>query len=408
MISVILYIFFFGIWFLVNFKKHAFNSSTLLIGLYFASAIAQLILVLFHPDYVANKVYFDATLYHLTISVLFMQPIVAYGNKLDVCKLCIPDYLFNRVSYSLIIIGSLTIILSISGIKNVLSFDTFEGARENAIWGEDNTSFYSYGLIGYIATIGMNTPMFAIFMAFYRLYKHKKDDLVFYLLFITSLSGAFMNLTIAGRDGLVRWIMFFICNIAIYREYFSFKKFPFILKILGIIMLVFVGAFFVLITFSRFGQGEDAVMSIIDYLGMSFYRFSEIYRGVGVDYLFGFQSIFPIIPGGMNSLDIAKLELNFSTSSFHTFMGSFVLYVGTFWTFVMAVIFNFLFKNSHKGKNFKLSNFFCFLIFFQIVYVGIFYFVYALLAWQCSFLIVYLLSKQYRIQITSKILNLKN
>ena len=336
-----------------------------------------------------------------------MQPIVSYGNKLDVRKLYIPDYLFKRVSYSLIFIGSLTIILSISGIQNVLSFDTFEGAREYAIWGDDNTSFYSYGIICYIATIGMNTPMFALFMAFYRLYKDKKDDIVFYLLIITSLSGAFMNLTIAGRDGLVRWIMFFICNMAIFREYFSLKKTPFLLKILALFMIVLVGVFFVLITFSRFGQGEDAFMSIIDYLGMSFYRFSEIYRGVGTNYLFGFQSIFPIIPGGMNSLDIAKLELNFSTSSFHTFMGSFVLYVGTFWTFFMAIVFNLLFNNLHKTTTFKLSNFFCFLIFYQIEYIGIFYFVYALLAWQCSFLIVYMLSKQYKILINKRIPNPK-
>lgn len=407
MISVILYILFFGIWFFVNYRKHFFNSSSLLIGLYFASAIAQLILVLCHPEYNANKVYLDATIYHLIISVIFMQPIVSYGNKLDVRKLYIPDYLFKRVSYSLIFIGSLTIILSISGIKNVLSFDTFEGARENAIWGDDNTSFYSYGVIGYIATIGMNTPAFALFMAFYRLYKDKKDDIVFYLLIITSLSGAFMNLTIAGRDGIVRWIMFFICNMAIFREYYSFKKIPFVLKILALSMIVFVGAFFVLITFSRFGQGEDAIMSIIDYLGMSFYRFSEIYRGVGINYLFGFQSIFPIIPGGMNSLDIAKLELNFSTSSFHTFMGSFVLYVGTFWTLLMAIVFNFLFNKCHKKNHLKLSNYFCFLIFFQIEYIGIFYFVYALLAWQCSFLIVYILSKQYRFLLNGRMLNPK-
>lgn len=405
MIAVILYIFFFGVWFFINYKKHALNSSSLLIGLYFASAIAQLILVLYHPEYNANKVYLDATIYNLIISILFMQPIVRYGNKLDIRKLHIPDSTFNRVSYTLIFIGSLTIILSISGIQNILSFDTFEGARNNAIWGDDNTSFYSYGIIGYIATIGMNTPMFALFMAFYRLYKHKRDDFVFYLLIITSLSGAFMNLTIAGRDGLVRWIMFFICNIAIYKEYFSLKSFPFILKLLGGLMFVFVGSFFVLITFSRFGQGEDAIMSIIDYLGMSFYRFSEIYRGVGTNYLFGFQSIFPVIPGGMNSLDIAKLELNFSTSSFHTFMGSFVLYVGTFWTLFMAIVFNVLFKSSHKNSKFKLSNYFCYLIFFQVVYIGIFYFVYALLAWQCSFLFVYLLSKQYHVRLCSKSLN---
>ena len=97
----------------------------------------------------------------------------------------------------------------------------------------------------------------------------------------------------------------------------------------------------------------------------------------------------------MNSLDIAKLNLNFSTSSFHTFIGSFVLNVGTFWTIIMALFFNISYRLSHRIISYKLNNFFSYLIFYQIVYIGIFYFVYALLAWQCSFLIIYILSKPY-------------
>lgn len=396
MIPVIIYILFWGIWLVENYKRYGLNSSSILIGLYFSSAIAQLILVLYHPEYSERKLYIDATLYHLLTSILFMAPIISHGNKLQISNLYISPKLFRQVSYSLIVIGFLTIVLSISGIRNVLSFENFEGARQDAIWGDDDKSFYSYGLIGYIATIGMITPMFAIFMAFYRLFKEKNSDLIFYMLIITSLSGAFMNLTIAGRDGLVRWFMFVICNIAIYKSYFSIKSIPFILKVIFVIIVVFVFLFFLLITYSRFGKGEDAIMSIVDYLGMSFYRFSEIFHGVGTNYLFGFNSLFPIFPGGMNSLDIAKLNLNFSTSSFHTFIGSFVLNVGTFWTIIMALFFNISYRLSHRIISYKLNNFFSYLIFYQIVYIGIFYFVYALLAWQCSFLIIYILSKPYK------------
>jgi len=397
MISVIIYILFWGLWFFVNVKKHGINSSSVLIGLYLASSICLFVLVLYNPDYNADRVYLGATFYHLILYLLFVTPIVKHGNRLDIEKLYIPDLLYKRVSYALIVIGTLTIILSISGIKNVLSFDSFEGARQDAIWGEGNKTFYSYGLIGYVATIGMNTPMFAIFLAFYRLFKVRKTDIVFYLLILTSLSGPFMNLTIAGRDGLVRWIMFLICNIAIYKKYLSFKIIPLFLKLLSLVVVGFICVFFIVITFSRFGDGEDAIMSIVEYLGMSSYFFSEIYKHVGTDYLFGFQSIFPIFPGGLNSLEIAKLGLNFSTSAFHTFAGTFVLYVGTFWTLIMAIVFNFFYNYSHRLSHFRLSNYFAYLIFYQVVFVGVFYFVYALLAWQCSFLIVYLLSKPIRL-----------
>lgn len=394
MIAVLLYLLFFASWFFYNKKKYGYNASSLLIGLYLASNLALFFLCsIGYNDYSFEKVYLDATIYHVITLWLFMMPVVRVGNKLDVRNLVISDNLLSQVSLTLIVIGCLTILLSIPGIKAVLSFDTFEGAREAAIWGDEFKGFYSYGLIGYVATIGMITPAFAIFVAFYRLFIQKKADSIFYLLMITSTSGGIMNLTIAGRDGLVRWFMFVILNIAIYRKQFNIKIIPNFIKVSFLALTFATIAFFIVITLSRFGE-ENAQLSIVDYLGMSSLWFSELYKGVGTDYLFGFSSIFPILPGGMNSLDIAKMNLNFSTSSFHTFVGTFVLDVGTFFTFIMAILFNVIYSTVSRSRNCKLHNFFSFLIFYQIIYIGVFYFVYALLAWQCSFLIIYIISKK--------------
>lgn len=397
MISVLIYIFFFGEWFINNKRKYGLNSSTLLIGTYLASALALLFLIVkeYNNIYSFEKMDIIATLYHIIILWLFMRPIIDQGNLLDIDKLKIPKKQNTFISWTFVIIGLLTIILSIPGIISVLSFDTFEGARQEAIEGDEQKGFYSYGLIGYIATIGMITPMFAIFMAFYRLFCLRKADILFYLLILTSLSGAIMNLTIAGRDGIVRWIMFVVFNIALFKKQFSIKLIPKFLLIIFTIIVAFTLVFFALITFSRFGDGNDAIMSIIDYLGMSFFWFSDVFRGVGTDYLFGFNSIFPIIPGGMNSLDIAKLDLDFSTMTFHTFAGSFVLYVGTIFTAIMAVVFYLLYKLNHSVIRNRINNYFAYMIFYQIEYIGVFYFVYALLAWQCSFVIIYLLSRRF-------------
>ncbi len=397
MIKVALYILFFGVWFLLNNKKHGFNSSSLLIFVYFISSCCHFVLNLINYDnqYAFERVYLDAVIYHIFTTWIFISPIIIHGNRLDIESLKISEKRLNRISIAFILIGALTMILSIPGIISVLSFDSFEGARQDAIWGENDNSFYSYGLIGYIATIGMITPMFVLFLAFYRLFCLHKPDIVFYLLMLTSLSGTFMNLTIAGRDGLVRWFMFIIFNIIIFKKQFSLKLIPFFIKISFVIIFSISVFFFTIITFSRFGEGSDALLSIVDYLGMSEYWFSEVYKGVGAECLFGFSSIFPIIPDGANSLEIAKMSLNFSTSSFHTFVGSFVLRVGTIWTIVMGGVFNLIYRHSHVKTNNYLHNFFCYMIFYQIVYIGIFYFVFALLAWQCSFLIIYVLSLKF-------------
>lgn len=396
MFAVILYILFFGTWFSFNKKRYGYNASTLLIGLYFISVIAHFYLdwVKYNNMYSFDKVYIDAVVYHIITLFLFMSPIVYHGNRFQLNKFQISERLFKQVSVILIAIGASTIILSIAGIKSVLSFDTFEGAREAAIWGDETKGFYSYGLIGYFATIGMITPIFAIFMSFYRLFIARKSDVFFYMLMLTSISGAVMNLTIAGRDGIMRWLLFLVFNVAFFKDYFSFKLIPKFFKVSFIALLSATVFFFVIITLSRFGEGSDSLLSIVDYLGMSTFWFSDVYRGVGTNYLFGFSSIFPFFPGGTNSLDIAKMNLNFSTSSFHTFVGSFVLNVGTICTILMAIIFFIIYRMSIIKVNNRLHNYFSYMIFYQIVYIGVFYFVYALLAWQCSFIIIYLLSRR--------------
>lgn len=356
--------------------------------------------------YTSNNISYEAIFIHILLLYLFLFPIIRTGNKLNISNLEISDRIFLQVSIFLIICGGLGILLSIRDILTVLSYDTIEVARQT-ILADGGLGLYKYGILGYVGTIGMISPPFALFLAFYRLFIRKKPDFILYLLLFTSLSGICINLTIAGRDGIVRWIMFLISTFVIYKPYITLKLIPKFILLITIIVIIFIITIFAVVTISRFGEGESALLSLVSYFGQSFYYFSSLYDGVGNKSLFGFASIFPIIPGGKSSLEVAMLTNNFSfrTDVFSTFIGSFVLYVGVIRTFLLAVAFDILYLYFNTKCNNRLHSFFSFLIFFQVVYIGIFYFVFNMLAWQMSFIIIYLFSK-YRIAFKSHRINL--
>jgi len=230
------------------------------------------------------------------------------------------------------------IFISIEGIKNVFSADNFELARFEALDKED-TSLYRYGVVGYLATIGTMTPLFALFCSFYRLFVLKKEGMLFYLLFFSSFSGAFLNFTSAGRDGFVRWGLFLFFCIVFFRRHITFKLIPKLLLIILVLLLAIIGTIFIAITEDRFGEGNVMYLSLLEYIGQSFYHYSNTFHGTGNSCWFGFGSIFPFFPGGPNPLEIARMSFPFRTDVFPTFVGTFVLCVGYFRAFLMGIFF---------------------------------------------------------------------
>lgn len=391
-----LYVLFFLSWVIINTIYRGFNISTFLLLMYLFSSISGVFLTILEPiTFNGSSVTLESVCVYLFLFFLFVYPVIYIGNKLDVRHLCISNKLFFQVSYFCIIIGLSSIILSIRDIVNIFSYDSFEVARQLSLEKED-LSFYKYGFWGYLATIGMITPFFALFLSFYRFFVSKKRGFVLYLLLFTSLSGVFMNLSIAGRDGIVRWVMFFVACCVIFKDMIKIDQLP--RKMIFFLFLLSVGVIglFLLISISRFGDGRGLFVSLLSYIGHPLYYFSIIYHGVGDQCYFGWSSIFPIIPGGVSALDVAKTSLAFRTDTFSTFIGSFVLRVGSLRTILMSLVYFFVVLFASMKYRNRLSYYFSFLIFYQILYIGIFYFVYTSLAWQCSFIIIYFMSK-YRI-----------
>ena len=397
----ILYVIIFILLFYINIKKHGFNTASLLVFIYLVSSIFTQILTSTAPsEYNPNDITLDSVVAHVVLLFLFMSPIIHVGNKILISELIISDAIFSRFVFFVIVCGLSGIIVSYWGIIEVLSAPNFEAARFDALARED-TSYYSYGLIGYLATIGTMTPMFAIFCAFYRLFVHNKTGIILYLLILSSFSGAFLNFAGAGRDGFVRWALFMVFNIVLFKNQISLRKIP---KILLLILIVFgstIVTLFIAITIARFGEGDKGWMSVMEYIGQSFYHFSNTFHGVGNENHFGFNSIFPLFPGANDPLSIARISnFNFRTDVFPTFVGSFVLKVGYINTFALGVTFFIIYTYLSRYKRLKLYNIVAYMIFYQVAYIGIFYFVFAMLARQLSFLILYMLSK-YKIKINN-------
>lgn len=393
MLGLLFYVLFFGSWLIKNYQRKQFNISSLLIFIYFLSCCSTVVLCFIQPNlYDINDITVLASLSHILLLFLFIYPLVVVGNKINICEINIEKGNMNLFSIFVIIAGLLLMCLSISSIRDVLSADNFGIARQEALNREDN-SYYRYGIIGYLATIGTMTPLFALFCAFYRLFIWKKAGVTFYFLFLTSLSGVFANLSGAGRDGVVRWMMFLVVCLILFKKEFRFKLIPKPLVGLLMIILVTVIILFSLITIARFGEGEDGLASLLEYIGQPFYHYSNTFNGIGNSYVLGFSAIFPIIPGGVDPLEIARMtSFSFRTDVFTTFVGTFVLDVGFICTFLMAVGFFIFYLGFNKGKVRYFHNIVSYLIFYQVAYIGVFYFVFAMLARQLSFVLLYILS----------------
>lgn len=389
---MLLYIVFLSGWLLVNIRKYKFNTSSLLLLLYLISAIAGSFLTYVEPSRFLFATFFSV-LSHIILLFVFLYPIVYFGNHISLNAIKFNNVLIRRLSYFSILVGLSSIIVSIMEINNIINYDNLEVIRSIQL-SQENMSLYEHGLLGYLATIGVVTPIFALFFSFYRLFILKKEDLYFYFLFISSFSGVSINLIIAGRDGIVRWVLFFLFNLVLFKKYISLKK----ISMRGWFLLIF--ALFCMITIfmnistDRFGEQKKLYLSILEYIGQPFCFYSNTFNNVGNRSLFGFKSLFPILGGGVGPLEIARSSLSFRTDVFPTFVGTFVLCVGYIRTFLMGGAFFLFSLLFNKKRATKLNNLISYMIFYQIAYIGVFYFVYAMLAWQLSFFIIYILSRK--------------
>lgn len=377
--AIIIYILFLGGAFFHNYRKKGFNASSFLIFIYFLSSVTAGVLLLFYDFYDANQIVWYAVLYHLLCLYLFLAPLVNVINRYSHSfhfKDSLGVKLFSYVSVGLC---SLAMVSAASKFKTILSMDSLSLARTMYNRGELHES--SGGLLEYFGTIGSMFSYIALFLFFYYLVFHPQKKTLIILLLISSFADPLYSLSAVGRGGIIRWGLLFIFFFLFFKEQLTKKVKRTIIK--G--TLIFCGPlvlFFLLITFSRFGDRDNPFnYFILSYLGQSFIYFSYNFDLFFND-TFGGRMNFPIffpssqrISGQLNEEIYADHYLN----TFSTFVGSFYKDMGFYKTLILAFIFNFIVNLNYKytKRPYTFIKTIVLIILLQIILNGLFYYMYS-------------------------------
>ena len=256
---------------------------------------------------------------------------------------------------------------------------------------ETITSLGNYGLINSFASLFANLFMLTQMFFFLNLIPingtiNKKRS---FIMLLASMSYIIYILAYVGRDGVAFWLMSFLFQYLFFKNFIdsditkAIKK-----KVLVFAIIMFIP--FISISIARFQESPLGVyLEIINYMGqqlinfndqfhinaplqfgnINFPEFSNFLRNIGFD-----------IPEKMLSQEFTSYYLvnQVRPNTFSTFIGSFLMDFGKFGTSAITILLilltHQLTKHSIRNKSFPISNYILFILLFQNVYFGVFYF----------------------------------
>ena len=372
---LILYVLFFGLWFYKNYKKNGFNISSFLLSLYLLSSVFSIILLYGYDEFDAERINILAILFHITCYFLFMKPFITFGNRIRIDKIPFPKYkTLQFIVYFIIVLSIASLIVSVPKMVYSFSFEDLSEARKlhnrRELFEDSNK-----GILEYLGSLGSALSYYSLFFCFYFLAFYRKSKILISLLLISSFGVVISNLAIMGRDGIMRWMMFFGSLYFLFNDYLNLKLKK-RLKTMSMLLLIGFVIVFGAISLSRFGERDYSVFYyIMSYAGQqniyfsyNFEKFMDGLAGGRMNFSFLFSERVSI--NNINDLVYADYNLN----TFSSFIGSFYMDLGLIKTFFLALslfVFNSLFLI--KVNFIKLIYF---LIIYEILLLGLFYYMF--------------------------------
>ena len=213
---------------------------------------------------------------------------------------------------------------------------------------------------------------FGIVWTFYQFIKEKYNKVITYFsLLIWSLSTYSSASLIASRGMVLTFAVKMISLYVIFRPAIPQKR-RMIFYIIGGVMAAFFLSYSLAVTDSRFG--DDSNDSLFLYFGHSMLAFNSGVFNSMTDFAYGkyfFKWIFDAL-GTDSYINFARLGSTHGTA-FVTFVGCFFFDFGIIGTFIFALIFNKLLKNSTKNLN-MMSDIIVFIYFASWFLDGVFVF----------------------------------
>lgn len=403
-----LFVFFFAFWAWQIYRKYGVNVSLYILAIYLFSGICCIGLFVFYPDSIRYPGRVTAWPIILLIGMLWLclYPLVRFGNSFSIEALTVNQRQLDRFSWCIVVPALASMAVSASMLSVVFAYGDFLKARTAFEDGAfNNLIIEKFGVIGYLVALGPALSIIATILAFYYFFYLKRKGLLTWLLFLASLCIVVNNLAIAGREGMVRWFMFVVLAGVIFRKYLSFRDNKKFWLIVGCAAVVVFGIF-MKITIDRFTQkstDRGAVYSLLYYIGEQPYYFAYNYERFAEDGMTGsLGTLFPSVSGekfGIYQLN-ERYYADYFLNIFPYIVGDFVSRAGLVNAiFLCLLIFfgcYFVFWKLRPDQPMSLAKLVGFLFYYEIMLLGVFYFLhsarftqytiafYILLAWYFS------------------------
>lgn len=184
-----------------------------------------------------------------------------------------------------------------------------------------------------------------------------------------------------GRDGFVFWLMLFALVYLLFKPALHFTVDRNAKKLYFLTLLVTLPVF-VAITTARFGGKEDSIfLWVLIYLGEQVNNFSDYYQVYSEGYSQGGALNFPLVMGVLGNLQLDRLAMNDLYLSegvtpwrFATFIGSFLMDVGPYFTLLLIFAYFFVVRINKVTQPARLSALCVWVTIIQIPLFGVFYF----------------------------------
>lgn len=343
-----------------------------IIIVYFISAFFSILRLFVNPW--KYQISFVAIIYFTCCIFLVLYPFIKNGS-LDCTNFVYPKKFINILAFLLIFFGLISIayiipkLFSIQAAVNNIA-DVRKAYYDGTVLYDKHQSFFET-----FATWILFIEFLAPFLCFY-FYIHKNKTVAI-LLAIVSIGPALQGLTIAEREATIIVLSNYLFSLIFWNKLLTKSLKKSIKKITLIFAVPMVG-FVILMTLARFAE-SGIIDSLIVYIGDQPYNFSYIFsylnmpeQNLGGRYCFGY--LFPEnerLFGLLNDYISSPIFLNV----FAGIPGSFFLDFDYYAIFVIAII-SFIFTSLLSGNKTKKSfgTLFIYILYFQIIFVGMFYF----------------------------------
>lgn len=375
MIYIIIYFFIILIYFWPFRKENSIRR--FILGLYLLSATVSVIKAFVNPgNYPINPI---AMLYYIICTLILLFPFRQLGY-LNCNNFSLPPKFLSALSYCLIIFGAISWIYTVPKIFTIQTLVNNMSEVRNAYYKGDLIFEGAASIWELLANWVTYIQYLSPFLCIYYFIKENTEwnKIKAILLAIAALTPALNKIIIGEREAtIIVFSNFLFAFIFWYPRFTKSQKRT--LKLSSLFLVIPFALYVVLMTISRFGEENGIGDSLMVYVGEQPFNYSYFFTDINISEQtlggkLNFSYLFPEdewLTEPLNYYISSKEFLNV----FAAIPGAFIFDFGYYSIFIILLLslcFYMTIKRRNKRCNF--NNFLSYIIYFQIIFMGMFYY----------------------------------